>query len=72
MGAREKNEISMYEGNLDVEELLVWIRALEKYSNYEESEHENKGNHVVTRLKGHETLWWDEFQLTECTKVGKI
>jgi hypothetical protein len=31
MGAREKIEVLMYEGNLDVEELLDWIRDLEKY-----------------------------------------
>jgi hypothetical protein len=30
MGAREKMEIPIYEGNLDVEELLDWIRALDK------------------------------------------
>jgi hypothetical protein len=39
MGAKEKMEISMYEGNLDVEELLDWIRALDKYFNYEEIEY---------------------------------
>jgi hypothetical protein len=30
MGARAKMEIPMYEGNLDVEELLDWIRATDK------------------------------------------
>jgi hypothetical protein len=30
IGAREKMEILMYEGNLDVEEILDWIRALDK------------------------------------------
>jgi hypothetical protein len=28
--AREKMDIPMYEGNLDVEELLDWFRALDK------------------------------------------
>ena len=28
----------MYEGNLDVEELLDWIRALDKYFDYEDVE----------------------------------
>jgi hypothetical protein len=36
--AREKMEIPMYEGNLDVEELLDWIRALDKYFDYEDVE----------------------------------
>jgi hypothetical protein len=31
MGAREKMDIPVYEGNLDVEELLDWIRALDMY-----------------------------------------
>jgi len=35
MEAREKMEVPMYEGNLDVEELLDWIRALDKYFDYE-------------------------------------
>jgi hypothetical protein len=52
----------MYEGNLDVEELLDWIRDLDKYFDYEEIDDENKVKHVVTRLKGHATLWWDELQ----------
>jgi hypothetical protein len=60
IGAREKMDIPMYEGNLDVEELLDWIRALDKYFNYEDVEEDKKVKHVVTRLKGHATLWWDE------------
>jgi hypothetical protein len=68
MGAREKMEVSMYEGNLDVEELLDWIRALDKYFDYEEIEDENKVKHVVTRLKGHAMLWWDELQADRRTQ----
>jgi hypothetical protein len=60
IGVREKMEIPMYEGNLDVEELLDWIRALDKYFDYEDVEEDKKVKHVVTRLKGHATLWWDE------------
>jgi hypothetical protein len=62
IGAREKMEIPMYEGNLDIEELLDWIRALDKYFDYEDVEEDKKVKHVVTRLKGHATLWWDELQ----------
>jgi hypothetical protein len=62
MGAGEKIEVSMYEGNLYVEELLDWIRALDKYFYYEEIEDEKKVNHAITGLKGHATLWWDELQ----------
>jgi hypothetical protein len=61
-------DIPMYEGNLDVEELLDWFRALDKYFDYEDIEEDKKVKHVVTRLKGHATLWWDELQADRCCK----
>jgi hypothetical protein len=71
IGAREKMDIPMYEGNLDVEELLDWFRALDKYFDYEDIEDDNKLKHVFTRLKGHATLWWDELQADRCCKGKK-
>jgi hypothetical protein len=62
LGTRAKMEVPMYEGNLNVEELLDWINSLDKYFDYEEIDDEKKVKHVVTRLKGHATLWWDELQ----------
>jgi hypothetical protein len=62
LGARVKIDIPMYEGNLDTEELLDWIREMDKYFDYEDVEEEKKVRHAVTRLKGHATLWWDELQ----------
>jgi hypothetical protein len=35
IGAKEKIEVPMYEGNLEVEELLDWVQAMEKYFDYE-------------------------------------
>jgi hypothetical protein len=60
LGARAKREVPMYEGNLDPEELLDWIRSMDKYFNYEDVNEEKRVRHVVTRIKGHATLWWDE------------
>jgi hypothetical protein len=71
IGAREKMDIPVYEGNLDVEELLDWIRALDKYFDYEDVEEDKKVKHVVTRLKGHASLWWDELQADRCCKGKK-
>jgi hypothetical protein len=71
MGAKEKMDIPVYEGNLDVEELLHWIRALDTYFDYEDIEEEKKVKHVVTRLKGHATLWWDKLQADRCCKGKK-
>jgi hypothetical protein len=62
MGAKPKMDILVYEGNLDAEELLDWIRALDTYFDYEDVEEDKKVRHAVTRLKGHAALWWDELQ----------
>jgi hypothetical protein len=62
IGGREKMDIPMYEDNLDIEELLYWNRALDKYFDYEDVKEDKKVNHAITRLKGHASLWWDELQ----------
>jgi hypothetical protein len=71
MGAREKMDIPVYEGNMDGEELLDWIRALYTHFDYEDVEDDKKFKHVVTRLKGHEALWWDELQANRPYKGKK-
>jgi hypothetical protein len=68
MGAKEKMDIPVYEGNLDAEELLDRIRALDTYFDYEYVKEDKKVKHVVTRLKGHAALWWDELQANRCCK----
>jgi hypothetical protein len=70
IGARARIEVPMYEGNLEVEELLDWVRAMEKYFDYEDIEEDKMVKHAVTRLKGHATLWWDELQ-AEHRRNGK-
>jgi hypothetical protein len=71
MGAKEKMDIPVYEGNLDAEELLDWIRALDTYFDYEGIEEDKKVKHVVTHLKGHAALWWDEIQADRRCKGKK-
>jgi hypothetical protein len=65
-------EVHMYEGNLNVEEFLDWINALDKYFDYGEIDDEKKVNHVMTRLKGHPDLWWDELQANRRKGNSKI
>jgi hypothetical protein len=60
LGTIANIEVPMYKVNLDVEELLDWIRAMEKYFDYEYVDEEKRVRHVVTRLKGYVALWWDE------------
>ena len=62
MSSKTKMDIPAYEGSLDAEELLDWIRALATYFDYEDIEEDKKVRHVVTKLKGHATLWWDKLQ----------
>jgi hypothetical protein len=35
---------------------------MDKYFKYKDVDEEKKVKHVVTKLKGHATLWWDELQ----------
>jgi hypothetical protein len=68
MGAKAKMDIPVYEGSLDAEELLDWIQALDTYFDYEDIEEDKKFKHVVTHLKGHASLWWDELQADRRSK----
>ena len=56
-------EVPMYEGNINIEELMDWINALNKYFNFEEIEDKKKVRYATTRLKGHAAIWWDELQI---------
>jgi hypothetical protein len=51
--------------------LLDWFRALDKYFDYEDIKEDRKVKHVVTRLKGHAVLWWDELQANRHCKDKK-
>lgn len=54
---RPKMEIPLYDGNLNVEELMDWINSLNKYFEYEEEvDGKNKVKFVATRLKGHTAI----------------
>ena len=53
----------MYEGKLNVAKLMDWINSLNKYFDFEEVEDKNKVIYVVTRLKGHAAIWWDELHI---------
>ena len=57
--SRPKPEISIYDGSLKDENLLDWISEMDKYFEYEEIDEDKRVKFVVTRLKGHAALWWD-------------
>jgi hypothetical protein len=62
VSSKPQLEVPMYEGSLNVEELIDWIATMDKYFEYEEVEDNKKVKFVVTRLKGHVSLWWDSVQ----------
>ena len=51
-----------YEGSLTYEHFIDWISELDKYFEYDEVEEDKKVMLVVTKLKGHASLWWDNVQ----------
>jgi hypothetical protein len=68
MSSKTKMDILTYEGSLNAEELLDWIRAMDTYFDYEDIEEDKKIRHAVTKLKGHAALWWDELQADRRSK----
>jgi hypothetical protein len=42
LGGRAKIEVPMYEENLDAEEMLDWIRSMDKHFDYEDVDEEKK------------------------------
>ena len=44
---------------------------MDKYFEYEDVDEEKKVKHVVTILKGHAELWWDELQADKICKGKK-
>jgi hypothetical protein len=62
MSSKTKMDLPVYEGSLNAEELLDWIRALDTYFDYEDIEEDKKVRHAIMKMKGHAALWWDELQ----------
>jgi hypothetical protein len=71
MSSKTKMDILAYEGSLNAEELMDWIRALDTYFDYEYIEEDKKVRHAITKLKGHAALWWDKLQSDRCSKGKK-
>ena len=56
---RPKLEVPIYQGGLDVNEILDWINELDNFFHYDETNDENKVKFAVIRLKGNASLWWN-------------
>ena len=64
--SRENSKLSLevvpYDGKLDTNVVLDWIFDMEKFFEYENTLDNRKVKIVVTRLKGHASLWWKYLQ----------
>ena len=56
-------KVSMYDGNLNAEELIDWINTLDKYFNYEEVDDSKKVKFSMMKLREHASIWWDGVQV---------
>ena len=61
--SRTRSEVSTYDGSLNFEELIDWINNLDKYFSHEEVDEAKKVKFVVTKLRGHASIWWDGVQI---------
>ena len=68
--SKPRLEVQIYQGSLNPKELIEWINDMEKFFDYEEMKEEQKMKFLVTKLKGHATLWWDGVQV-ERRRLGK-
>ena len=66
--SRPKIKISIYDSSLKTNTLIDWVSELDKYFEYKEIDEEKKVKFVVTRLKGHATLWWESVQVYRRSK----
>ena len=57
-----KVDVPFYSGNLDPKELIDWISAMNKHFDYAEVKEDRQVRFVVTKLRGHASLWWDGVQ----------
>ena len=58
-GSSSRANVPFYSGSLDPEELIDWINAVKKYFDYAEVKEDMQVRFVVTRSRGHASLWWD-------------
>ena len=63
-------EFVPYYGKLDTNAMLDWIYDMENFFEFENTLDNRKVKFVVTRLKDHVSLWWENLQ-TDRQRRGK-
>ena len=62
MKGRSNMEVSTYSTSLKLEELIDWIREMEKYFDMEHIEDTKRVKVVCLKFQGHASLWWENVQ----------
>lgn len=57
-----KVEAYYFGGSIKLEELLDWIREMEKFFDWDEVTDPCRVKFSCTKLRGHATLWWEKLQ----------
>ena len=65
-------KFTTYDGSIFVDDLIDWISEMDKYFEYDEIEEDKRVRLVVTRLKGHASLWWDSVQAERRRKNNSL
>ena len=60
--SNSRADVPFYSGSLNPEELIDWINAMNKHFDFAKVKEGNQVIFVVTRLRGHASLWWDGVQ----------
>ena len=55
--SKPQSEVPTYDVSLNVEELIDWIKTLDKYFEYEEVDQAKKVKFAMTNLRGHASIW---------------
>ena len=61
-GSISRADVPFYSGSLNPEELIDWINAMNKHYDFAKVKEDKQVIFVVTRLRGHASLWWDGVQ----------
>ena len=61
--SKPKVEVLVYDGIMNVDDLMDWINSMDKYFYFGKVEDRKKVKYATTRLKGHASIWWDELQI---------
>ena len=61
-GSSSRDDVPFYSGRLDPKELVDWINSMNKHFDYVEVKEDKQVKFVVTKLRGHASLWCDGVQ----------